>query len=83
MARQATIDRKTTETSIRLDLEIDVEVTAAGESTPLWRHEGLTYSERFPASADPQVYRTNKEQAMRRLASEIASRIHDELYQIP
>lgn len=63
----------------RLELVIEVAITRAGEV--VWASDGLSEGERFPASADPQVYETAKEQALRRIAAGLAARIHDELYQ--
>ena len=42
--------------------------------------DGWSEAERFTSSADPQTYLKNKEQAVLRLSSELASRIHDELF---
>ncbi len=64
-----------------LEVTLDVKVVRATTGEPVLRQEGLRLVERFLASADPNVYESNKEQALRRLTSEIAGRIHDELFQ--
>ena len=60
---------------------LDVAVARGATGNEVWRHEGLHLTERFLASLDPNVYESNKEQALRRLTAEIAGRIHDELFQ--
>lgn len=64
-----------------LELEIEVHVVRNGTGEEVWSQPGLRYSERFLSSPDPQVYESNKEQAMRRVTSALAGRIHDELFQ--
>ena len=41
----------------------------------------LTESERYLASADVEVARTNKQEALRRLAGLLAARVHDSIYE--
>ena len=43
--------------------------------------ESLRARERYLASADPEVTRTNREEAIRRVAALLASRAHDALYE--
>lgn len=64
-----------------LQVTLDVAVARGATGNEVWRHEGLHLTERFLASLDPNVYESNKEQALRRLTAEIAGRIHDELFQ--
>lgn len=63
----------------RVELVLDVSVMPTSGDEAIWRSRELRVSERFLASGDPQVYESNKEQALRRLAAEVAGRIHDEL----
>ncbi|MCH6562442.1 MAG: hypothetical protein IH800_08510 [Myxococcales bacterium] len=65
----------------RLLVTLDVSVQNASTGQEVWRHTRLEVRERFQSSPDVQVYQSNKEQALRRLTSEIAGRIHDELFQ--
>ena len=52
-----------------------------GDGDVVWRREDWSRVERFTSSSDPQVYLTNKTQALRRITSEMAGRVHDELLQ--
>lgn len=63
----------------RIDLVLDVELLGEPGPERRWRHEGLSLGELFLSSADAQVRHTNREQALRRLASLAAQRIHDEV----
>lgn len=65
----------------RLDVTLDVLVVRAATQEEVWRHTGLRLRENFLTSPDAQVYESNKEQALRRLSSKFAGRIHDELFQ--
>jgi hypothetical protein len=65
----------------RLEIELDVSIVRRSTQEEVWKRRGWTLSERFLSSPDPQVYQSNKEQALRRLSSVIAGRIHDELFQ--
>lgn len=67
------------EESIDVTLDVDVRRSTTGEV--LYQHPGFRVHEVFLSSADPQVYASNKEQALRRVSSEIASQVHDELFQ--
>ena len=69
----------TVEDSLRVTVDVSVLRTSTGQE--VWRHTNLQALERFQSSPDAQVYATNKEQALRRLTSEMAGRIHDELFQ--
>ena len=71
------------ELAVEEELELVVELVVYRQpgSERLLMHERLSGSERFLSSADPQVYETNKERAVRRISAEIASRVHDELLQ--
>lgn len=71
----------TLEDQIEIILSIAVDRLDTGES--VLNLPTLTYTERFLASADPQVYESNKEQALRRIAARAASQIHDVLFQQP
>jgi hypothetical protein len=64
-----------------LEMVLWVELRRGNGRELVWRHEALVLREVYTTSADAQVRDTNKEQAMRRLASELARRIHDELTQ--
>jgi hypothetical protein len=65
----------------RLEVELDVFVMRSATMQNVWERNGWVLSEQFLSSPDPQVYESNKEQALRRLSAEIAGRIHDELFQ--
>jgi hypothetical protein len=64
-----------------VDVVLDVNVRRAQSTEVVWQHPHFRVHEVFRASADPQVYASNKEQALRRVSSEIAQRVHDELFQ--
>jgi len=64
-----------------IDVSYDVSVQRQKDGDTLWASGARTQRERFLASADPQVYESNKEQALRRLAARVASQIHDDLFQ--
>ncbi len=65
----------------KVSVLLDVSVARASDAESVYRRAGLQESERFTASSDPQVYETNKEDALRRITAEVAARIHDELFQ--
>ncbi|MFI5316390.1 MAG: LPS assembly lipoprotein LptE [Myxococcota bacterium] len=67
------------EESIEVTLDVSVRRTESNEV--VWQHPDMHEREVFLSSADPQVYASNKEQALRRLSSAIAERVHDELFQ--
>ena len=77
--------RHTGYSSVELALEDEIEwvvdLTVAKSGEPVWQRKDWKQSERFTTSADPGVYRTNKTQALRRMSSELAERVHDELLQ--
>jgi hypothetical protein len=64
-----------------IDVVFDVAVRRATSGEILYQHPDFHVREVFLSSADPQVYASNKEQALRRVSSEIATRVHDELFQ--
>jgi hypothetical protein len=64
-----------------VEVSYDVSVIRPKDGETLWTSGARTQRERFLASADPQVYESNKEQALRRLAARVASQIHDDLFQ--
>ena len=64
-----------------VEVMFDVSVRRVTSSELVWQHPRFQVREVFLASADPQVYASNKEQALRRVSSEIAERVHDELFQ--
>jgi hypothetical protein len=63
-----------------VDVTVNLEVTRASGEV-VWQDAALQASERFLASPDPQVYESNKEQALRRIASRLATVAHDALFQ--
>ena len=65
----------------RIDVVFSVTVQRADTGSMVIEGRELRFSERFLASADPQVYESNKEQALRRGAARAASQLHDELFQ--
>jgi hypothetical protein len=65
----------------RVVVNFDVSVTRTTSGEVVYRHPNVSVSEVFLSSADPMVYASNKEQALRRVASAIAERVHDELFQ--
>lgn len=72
--------------SVGLALEDSVEVVldisiAKNDGGVVWRRDEWSRIERFTSSSDPQVYLTNKTQALIRISSELAGRVHDELLQ--
>ena len=67
------------EDEVRVSLRVSVGHPAEGRS--LWEQPDLRVSEKFRSSPDPQVYKSNKQQALRRLSARIAERIHDGLFQ--
>ena len=62
-----------------LRVAVGVRIQQPGTGALLWERSELVFEERFLTSPDPQVYDSRKEQAMRRLSSALARRIHDEL----
>jgi hypothetical protein len=64
-----------------VEVVVDLEVTKSGSGAVVWQDPELRVSEKFLASPDPQVYESNKEQALRRLASRLAQEVHDGLFQ--
>jgi len=71
----------TLEDSIAVTLSFSVRRLDTGDT--VLALDALPLSERFLTSADPQVYESNKEQALRSLAARFASQLHDVLFQQP
>ena len=65
------------EVTMRLDLEVE---RRDGSSVPISQRV-LVGTEIYLASADVEVSRTNREEALRRLAGTLAGRFHDVLYE--
>lgn len=64
----------------RLSVRLEVSLLRAGGDL-VWSHERLALEERYLSSADAGVRESNREQALRKLAAEVAGRIHDEITQ--
>jgi hypothetical protein len=65
----------------RIEVRFDVDVRKGGSGELVYQHPDFRMTEVFLSSADPQVYASNKEQALRRLSSAVAERVHDELFE--
>jgi hypothetical protein len=65
----------------RVIVSFDVLVKRSPSGEVVYSHPDFSVAEVFLSSADPMVYASNKEQALRRVASAIAERVHDELFQ--
>ena len=65
----------------RIIVHVDVAVLRVSTQLDVWTESDLTFSERFLSSPDPGVYESNKGHALRKMSADIASRIHDELFQ--
>jgi hypothetical protein len=65
----------------RVEVRFDVSVKRSVSGEVVYQHPSFSVTEVFLSSADPMVYASNKEQALRRVASVIAERVHDELFQ--
>ena len=65
----------------RIEVELEISLVRGPGRELVWRHSPLVLREVFLSSADAQVRHSNREQALRRLASDTAGRIHDELQQ--
>ncbi len=63
----------------QLELVVDVSIRRRADGNVVWHREGWKQLERYTSSADLQVQHTNRDQALRRLSAELASRLHDEL----
>jgi outer membrane lipopolysaccharide assembly protein LptE/RlpB len=64
----------------QIEMVVSLEVARAAGDV-VWQNPELRVAERFLASPDPQVYESNKEQALRRLAARMAQSVHDGLFQ--
>jgi hypothetical protein len=65
----------------RIEVVLNVSVERSSSRETVLSRKAVRYAERFLASADPQVYESNKEQALRRIAARAAGQIHDDLAQ--
>jgi hypothetical protein len=65
----------------RVDVLMSVTVQRTDNGKSVIEGRELRFGERFLSSTDPQVYESNKEQALRRIAARAASQLHDELFQ--
>jgi hypothetical protein len=66
-----------------LTLRLDLSVTRAGEEAVALDRRSLQKSEFYLASSDVEVQRKNRQEALRRVASAIAGRVHDVLFEAP
>ena len=64
-----------------IELVLDVTVLRPSTGEVLWARSGWSRAETFTTSGDPNVYESNKLQALRRISAGVANRIHDELLQ--
>lgn len=62
-------------------IEVDLDLTRGDEETPLWEAYRVALRERFLESPEPGVHFSNKEEALQRMAAELAGRVHDALFQ--
>jgi outer membrane lipopolysaccharide assembly protein LptE/RlpB len=60
-----------------VSLEFSVEERATGKI--LWRDKSITHNEEYRVNTDIAVTEFNKDKAVKRLAAELAERIHDNL----
>ena len=67
------------EDELRLSVRVQIRNPASGQT--VWQASDLRISEKFLSSPDPQVYESNKQQALRRLSALLAERVHDGLIQ--
>jgi hypothetical protein len=65
----------------RIEVRFDVDVRRGSSGEIVYQHPDFRITEVFLSSADPNVYASNKEQALRRLSSAVAERVHDELFE--
>jgi len=65
----------------RVTLRLDLQVERPDGSTLPITYRALVESEIYQASADHEVTRTNRKEALRRLAGILAGRFHDSLYE--
>jgi hypothetical protein len=72
--------------SVALALEYEIEMVVEFDlartdgTPPVWGSNQVVLRERFLASADAGVNEDNKEEALQRMAAELAGRVHDALY---
>lgn len=60
-----------------LTMRLDLDVTRSGEEAVALDRRSLQKSEFYFASSDVEVQRKNRQEALRRVASAIAGRVHD------
>jgi hypothetical protein len=65
----------------QVGVQIAVSLRAGGDIEPPWTHELLQLQEIYPGSSDAGVERSNRDQALRRIAKRVAGRIGDGLAQ--
>jgi hypothetical protein len=65
-----------------VELRVAAEVRRRSDGGVVWKRDDFRLSELFLSSPDPNVELSNREQALRRLSSLLAERIHDELFQV-
>ena len=65
----------------RVGMRLDLQVERRDGSTIPIGHRVLSEMEIYQASADVEVTRTNRQEALRRLAGILAARFHDALYE--
>jgi hypothetical protein len=66
-----------------LTMSLALSVTRAGEEAVELDRRSLQKSEFYFASSDVEVQRKNRQEALRRVASAIAGRVHDTLFESP
>jgi hypothetical protein len=62
---------------VTVTLEFSVEERATGKV--IWRDRNITHNEEYRVNTDIAVTEFNKDEAIKRLAAELAERIHDNL----
>ena len=80
-----TFNRSFSSVAFSLEYEVrmvlDVGLTRRDGTEIVLDRASLRARERYLASADPEVTRTNREEAVRRIAAVLATRAHDALYE--
>jgi hypothetical protein len=66
---------------LEIRVELDLDLSREPDGTPLWHRQPMRLTERFLASAEPGVHESNQEEALQRIAAELAGRVHDALLQ--
>ncbi len=65
-----------------VSVELELDVQRRGEAGSLFDRELLRERELYLSSADVEVQRKNRREALRRLANLLAARIHDTVYEL-